>query len=1159
MEMVSIAVELALNQALSILDDHKFNTNVEHFKEEIYFLVGNLKIVRSLLLDAESKNLETESIKGWLQTVEAVAIDADDMLEEYAYEGLQHNIEVLEGKDRKVSSQVFPSSFVSEMVCKIKEISLSLDIICQESAEIGLIPLTKNGSEEHEVGLIDDYIYEIEVFGRENDVMKLTGMLIDSDNQKDLSVVSVPGIGGQGKTTVARLVYENPDVVKHFDHRIWVNLTEDCDVRIFHEMVESITGYDILRRKSKEAITRHLRIILKCRRYLIVCDDVCNENSRIWESMEKDFHEVSSSRGSKMMVITRSQQKMFKKRVFGRGRKATSELVDIGKRLVDKCRGVPLAIELLSGFLRSKKGESEWSRISATWASTSDSDVVLEAIRLNFDNLPNVFLKQCFLYCSVFPKNYLMERESLIQIWMAQRLLNSSSNEHTLEATGDHCFNFLLQTSLLREQTYDDFSTVNTCKMHGLVHDFASHISKNYCTNMKLRYMNGNTDSEVVDLSANHRVNFQRLRALYFVGETFGDMLKTNIRCRLYVLILDGENIKELPSLIGELKYLRYLDVSRTSINMLPDSIVKLYNLQTLRVDRVQNLPEKFTNLKNLRHVYGILHIPRIGELVNLQTIPGFFVNGEKGCNKKELETLDNLKGKLIIYEIQNESSKEEASKSDLSRKYGITNLELHWQNYRKDDCNAEEVLEVLKPHFNLRVLRISRFTVHNFPSWMMTSNNVHLCNLVQIQLEDCKQCVEILALGHLPNLQLIEMHMMDNVKCIGSKFYGLDELGSTGAVFPSLRKLRLSMVKLEDWLGVRNSPVSSSRIVFPCLQELILDFCKRLTNLPEMDCLDSLLRLTISNCDELTSLPDWIQSLGPLQDFSLNYSSLNCLPEMNSLISLQRISIKFCESVIHFPSLSCLTSLQKLEIIACGNLITISSVSCSVETLSIQSCYKLNDLPELHNVSALQKLEVSYCNNIVSIPNVPSGLRSLLISCCNRLKAIPGGLEACNFLENVCITGCSSLENLDGLQHLTYLRRLEIGEFSEHLDHFPWQNEFHFQYLESLKLVGWYSLKSLPGIQQLPPLRELKIEKFFMLVALPEWLGDLEMLEWLYISSCDRLMYLPSAEAMQRLVNLQSLDVCECPLLKKRWVGNGPEWHKVSHIPNIGISDGFL
>ncbi|KAG9133290.1 hypothetical protein Leryth_026557 [Lithospermum erythrorhizon] len=1057
MEMVSISVELALNQALSILDDHKFNTNVEHFKEEIYFLVGNLKIVRSLLLDAESKNLETESIKGWLQTVEAVAIDANDMLEEYAYEGLQHNIEVLEGKDRKVSSQVFPSSFVSEMVCKIKEISLSLDIICQESAEIGLIPLTKNGSEEHEVGLIDDYIYEREVFGRENDVMKLTGMLIDSDNQKDLSVVSVLGIGGQGKTTVAQLVYENPDVVKHFDHRIWVNLTEDCDVRIFHEMVESITGYDILRRKSKEAITRHLRIILKCRRYLIVCDDVCNENSRIWESMEKDFHEVSSSRGSKMMVITRSQQvgeivnaslcyrldglsdkdswKMFKKRVFGRGRKATAELVDIGKRLVDKCRGVPLAIELLSGFLRSKKGENEWSRISATWASTSDSDVVLEAIRLNFDNLPNVFLKQCFLYCSVFPKNYLMERESLIQIWMAQRLLNSSSNEHTLEATGDHYFNFLLQTSLLREQTYDDFSTVNTCKMHGLVHDFASHISKNYCTNMKLRYMNGNTDSGVVDLSANHRVNFQRLRALYFVGETFGDMLKTNIRCRLYVLILDGENIKELPSLIGEQKYLRYLDVSRTSINMLPDSIVKLYNLQTLRVDRVQNLPEKFTNLKNLRHVYGILHIPRIGELVNLQTIPGFFVNGEKGCNMKELETLDNLKGKLIIYEIQNVSSKEEASKSDLSRKYGITNLELHWQNYRKDDCNAEEVLEVLKPHFNLRVLRISCFTVHKFPSWMMTRNNVHLCNLVQIQLEDCKQCVEIPALGHLPNLQLIEMHMMDNVKCIGSKFYGLDELGSTGAVFPSLRKLRLSM-------------------------ELILDFCKRLTNLPEMDCLDSLLRLTISNCDELTSLPDWIQSLGSLQDFSLSYSSLNCLPEMNSLISLQRISIKFCES----------------------------------------SCYKLNDIPELHNVSALQKLEVSYCNNIVSIPNVPSGLRSLLISCCNRLKAIPGGLEACNFLEN---------------------------------------------YLESLKLVGWYSLKSLAGIQQLPPLRELKIEKFFMLVALPEWLGDLEMLEWLYISSCDRLMYPPSAEAMQRLVNLQSLDVWECPLLKKRWVGNGPEWHK--------------
>ncbi|GAA0159331.1 hypothetical protein LIER_38843 [Lithospermum erythrorhizon] len=155
MDMASVAVELALNQAFSVLVDHEFISNVEKFQKELHLLVANLKMVKSFLLDAESKNLEAEAVK-----------------------------------------------VVSEMVDRIKDINLSLESICLEAVNIGIIQLIKNPIGEHELCLIGSYIHKGEILGRENDVMKLTDMLVNSDNQKDFSVVSIVGIGGHGKTSL---------------------------------------------------------------------------------------------------------------------------------------------------------------------------------------------------------------------------------------------------------------------------------------------------------------------------------------------------------------------------------------------------------------------------------------------------------------------------------------------------------------------------------------------------------------------------------------------------------------------------------------------------------------------------------------------------------------------------------------------------------------------------------------------------------------------------------------------------------------------------------------------------------------------------------------------------------------------------------------------
>ncbi|KAL3497625.1 hypothetical protein ACH5RR_040357 [Cinchona calisaya] len=1149
-------------------------------KSELKKLEKKLLMIQALLSDAQSKQL-TAPVQLWLKNLESIALDADIVLDEFGYKVLRKKIETRKRDEvRRFFSSSNPFSFRVKMAHKIKNILDSLEEASKEASQIGLraVKLTNTRPNPGELRLTHPFVDDSEIVGRDGDISSVKRMLTSSVYKKDLPVIAIVGMGGQGKTTLAQLVYKNDAVVRYFDEKIWVCVSNDLKVeRLLNEMLQSLTG-NKAEMTNWEALVKELQKKLKERRYLLVLDDVWNENQDEWESMRNCLLGIGASKESKIMVTTRSDVvaevmrtsychhlqilsgdsswMLLENIAFAEGGPTrTQALVDIGKRIVRRCGGVPLAIKAIGGLLYSKKDAWEWSEIDRStqlWSNPTSSGMnrALSAIKLSYDHLPSLLLEQCFAACSIFPKGTVLNKDKLVQIWMAQGLITSpNGSDLQMEDIGSNYINMLLRRSLLQDPEKDLFNNIRCCKMHDLVHDFSLTVSKNYCCNMEIESHDqtaSGSDIEAVHLllisGKQKRIkqeNLKRipskLRTLILNGRAYLDDILASCRY-LSTLIVQDSEVDVLPTAISKMKLLRYLDITDTKIFRLPDSFTMLYNLQTLRVRYLKELPKGFGNLINLRNFYMArdFSLSGIRQLTNLRTLSVIKVVREaEGFQLEELEYLDNLRGELKISGLEDVSCPESAAKANLWRKSNIESLELRWDK-SIGDHNSLEILEGLKPHSNLKSLTIYSFQCSSISSWMVTKNHLSvLCNLVKIELRDLPYCKQIPSLGDLPYLQIIKMDKLGRMECIGNEFYGSKNLDGASSssnsheaavttLFPALRNLELRyMNELSEWSDAMIQSNSSAIKLFPLLEEL------HLNDLPK----------------------------------------LALVPNLGDLKCLRRLSIDGCENLICLPISKGLKSLQKLIIVGCPNL------------TSLFSDYSDE---RLQGFGSIESIQLVCCPNLVGVPEIHSlqSLRQLTIITCDRLLASWTRLETLTSLEDLTIYSCTHFWPTD-LQALSNLTSLKIGSYDdddEPLDYFPWHDPKSgsgtsssssggssssiniisnkcFVSLTSLDLRGWRKLKSLPEqIQYISALRDLTIRKFDGLEVLPEWLGNISCLQRLKIWDCNNLKQLPSAKAMKCLTNLQELSMYRCPLLVVRCTTDCTEWHKITHIPNILI-----
>ncbi|XP_058078510.1 putative disease resistance protein RGA3 [Magnolia sinica] len=690
------------------------------FHKEMENLRSRLSTIQAVLEDAEEQPVKTKALENWLGKLKDVVYDADDILDEFTIEAEAEP--KVEAKRRKVQIGDFitkvcnPLVSRSNMADKIKEIGQRLDAIAKERSQFHLKEVERvsdiRGREP-----TDSFVIESDVYGREEDKRRVMELLISNDNGEDVTVIPIVGMGGLGKTTLAQLAYNDERLAKHFDLRMWVCVSNNFSVsRVTKDIIESATGGCNL--QNMDQLQLRLRELLRGKKFLLVLDDVWEENPENWDRLKQFLRE--GVRGSKIIVTTRNDKvasfmgtlpphhltrlsdddcwSLFKQQAFGHGRQEHPNFVMLGKEIVKKCGGVPLAAKALGSLMRFKTEEREWLFVkeSDIWNLPKEENCILPALRLSYYHLPP-HLKQCFAYCSIFPKDHIFVKKKLIQLWVAEGFIKSSDRKKQMEDVGVEYFNNLLWRSFFQDVQKNKDGNIVRCKMHDLVHDLACSLAENECSivqvknavsipniSRRLLLECGDNICALTDPEPSRRAN--HLRTLLLLGSQYFSISHNVLVHFMFLRVLDLNRVNVTMDFlvsISRLKHLRYLVLSITHIRALPESICTLHHLQTLRLlnsDHLAELPRDMSKMTSLRHLEisqydKLTHMPaNMGQLKLLQTLPIFIVGKDSECGIRELQGL-NLGGELTIRNLENVMCAADAQEANLKDKLNLCDL----------------------------------------------------------------------------------------------------------------------------------------------------------------------------------------------------------------------------------------------------------------------------------------------------------------------------------------------------------------------------------------------------------------------------------------------------------------------------------------------------
>ncbi|KAJ9685229.1 hypothetical protein PVL29_017308 [Vitis rotundifolia] len=1149
-------------------------------------LKRKLVVVLNVLDDAEVKQFSNPNVKEWLVHVKDAVYDAEDLLDEIATDALRCKMEAADSqtggtlkalKWNKFSASVKAPFGIKRMENKVRGMIALLGNIALEKDGLGL---AEGGGEKRSprprspisTSLEDDSI----VVGRDEIQKEMVKWLLSDNTTGDkMGVMSIVGMGGSGKTTLARLLYNDEGVKEHFDLKVWVCVsTEFLLIKLTKTILEEI-GSPPTSADNLNLLQLQLKEKLSNKKFLLVLDDVWNLKPRDEGYMELSDREGwnrlriplnAAAEGSKIVVTSRDQSvattiravpthhlgklssedswSLFKKHAFqDRDSNAFLELEPIGRQIVDKCQGLPLAVKALGCLLYSKVEKREWDDVlkSDIWHPQSGSEI-LPSLILSYHHL-SLPLKHCFAYCSIFPLDHQFNKEKLILLWMAEGLLHPQQNEgRRMEEIGESYFDELLAKSFFQTS----IGRKGSCfVMHDLIHELAQHVSGDFCARVE-------DDDKLPKVSekAHHFLYFNSANNFFVAFKNFEPLtkaksLRTFLEVKpgvghscyhlskrvlqdilpkmwcLRVLSVCAYRITDLPKSIGNLKHLRYLDLSFTRIQKLPESVCCLCNLQTMMLREcleLDELPSNMGKLINLRYldIHGCRSLREmsshgIDRLKSLQRLTQFIVGQNNGFRIGELGELSDIRGKLYISNMENVVSVIDASRANMKDKSYLDELVFDWG----DECTngvtqrgapMHDIFEKLQPHPNLEQLSITNYPGEGFPNWL---GDPSVLNLVSLELRGCGNCSTLPPLGQLTQLKYLQISRMNGVECLGDEFYG------NASSFQFLETLSFEdMQNWEKWLCYGE---------FPHLQKLFIRKCPKLTGkLPEQ--LLSLVELQIHECPQLLMASLTVPAIRQLR--MVDFGKLQ----------LQMASCDF-------------TALQTSEI----EILDVSQWSqlpMAPHQLSIRKCDYVESLLEEEisqtNIHDLKIYDCSFSRSMHKV-GLPTTLKSLFISECSKLAFLLPELFRCHLpvLERLSIERDGiddslslsfslgifpkltdfKIDGLKGLEKLTIL--VSEGDptslCSLYLEDCPNLEsiELHALNLESCEIYRCSKLRSLAhthsSIQELN-LRDCP-ELLFQREGLPSNLRQLE------IKSCNQLT--PQVEwGLQRLTSLTDFTI---------------------------------
>ncbi|KAK7392864.1 hypothetical protein VNO78_21314 [Psophocarpus tetragonolobus] len=772
----------------------------------------SMTLIKAVLLDADLKKHQSNALSEWLTQIKHVFSDAEDIVDDFQCEALRKHVVNTHGSVSRKVCRFFSTSnpfvYRLKMAHQIKDLKERLENVAAHRNMFGLQTIDNDTRVVHVRDTTHSHVNPSNVIGREHDKKNIIELLVQTGHDKSLSVIPIVGIGGLGKTTLAKLVFNDANIDDCFPLKMWVCVSNDFELKnLLIKILKTIPNpsNEKLEEFEIEQLQNRLRHTLQHQKFLLVLDDVWNEDHARWDEF-KEIIDVGVG-GSKILVTTRSHSiaammctkssdlyllrglseedsvSVFVKLAFKEGEeKRHPQLLEIGREIVKKCGGIPLAVKTLGSSLISRFDRKEWESIrdNAIWDLPQKENDILPALQLSYNQLPS-HLKQCFASFSLYPVECLLNSLNVTMLWEAHAFLPPPKKSETIDDVVNQFLRELMSRSFLTD--FVDFGNVISFKLHDLVRDLAVYVGKG---EYQLIDSCNPKNSELVQ-----HLSFQN----NFLGQT---LLPTGLK----TLISYGNVTNEafLNTLVSRCKYLRFLQLNNSEYKSLPGSIGKLKHLRFLSLDdseKLKSLPDSVSKLQNLQTL-------SLGGCLSLQELP-------KGIKK-----LISLR-QLFITTKQTDLPEKEIAE--------LTSLE----HLRFHACDKLESLSEEMQLSNLKTLVFDKCGTLKSLSFNLIKN------VENLMIKDCENLELSMDLGNqIPN----------------SRIHFLTLLG-----LPRL-------VSLPQWIqGSKNT-----------LQVLLIGYCKNLKELPEwLPTLTCLKTLAIGDCPKLLSLTDNMHDLTNLENLEIS------------------------------------------------------------------------------------------------------------------------------------------------------------------------------------------------------------------------------------------------------------------------------------------------